>query len=78
MIHITSREDVAALGGRVSKLMYTYGVSVTRACCFLNTYPDDTRYCSGNGLYGDKRDTSDCPFKDQCRALHEEIRRHYV
>lgn len=53
----------------VKQFMDTHGVGVAIACCHLNTYPDDTYYCSGHGLYGDTKDNCDCKFKEYCEEL---------
>lgn len=55
----------------VKQFMDTHSVGIILACCHLNTYPNDTHYCSGHGLYGDNRDSTDCKFKEYCKELAE-------
>lgn len=64
-----NRSQLITFSEEVRKFMDRYGVGPTIACCYLNTYPDDTHYCSGHGLYGDNRDCKDCKFKECCKDI---------
>lgn len=71
MIHLRTRDEALVFATRVKKFMDKHGVGVILACCHLNTYPNDTRYCSGHGVYGDGYKFEDCPFKSYCRELYD-------
>lgn len=63
--------QLISLSEKVRCFMKTHGVGIILACCHLNTYPNDTHYCSGHGLYGDNRDHNDCCFKKYCEEIAE-------
>lgn len=71
MRYINSREQANSFAQEVRRFMNVHGVGITLACCHLVTYPDDTEFCSGHGLFGDNRDSHDCRFKDYCKELAE-------
>lgn len=72
MVEIKTRQDVLAFATKVQRFMDEHGVGIILACCHLNTYPNDTRYCSGHGVYGDGMKFEDCPFKSYCRELYND------
>ena len=71
MIEINNRIDAQQFAQRVQRFMDKNGTGLILTVCHLNTYPDDTHYCCGHGLYGDNRNAEDCRFKDYCRELYE-------
>lgn len=76
MVRLSNRKDISVFSHRVQRFMDTHGTGVILTCCHLNTYPNDTRYCSGHGLYGDNRSAEDCKFKDYCRELYSRGKRN--
>lgn len=69
MVDLATQVQRISFAKKVSQFMDTHCVGITIACCHLNTYPNDTHYCSGHGLFGDNGDTSDCEFKEYCKEL---------
>lgn len=70
MVELNTRCDVISFSHKVIGVMNRNAISMIHACCYLNTYPNDTHYCSGHGIYGDNRSTGDCPLKSLCEAIH--------
>lgn len=71
MVDLTNRREFEAYIKQVQQLIDNRKVGITVACCYANTYPYDTHYCSGHGAFGDGRDTKDCPSKRFCQQLHD-------
>lgn len=63
--------QLISLSQKVRCFMETHGVGIILASCHLITYPNDTHYCSGHGLYGDNTGHNDCCFKEYCREIAE-------
>lgn len=72
MVEINNRREATLFGRKVEKFGAKHGTGFILTCCHLNTYPDDTKYCSGHGLYGQYEHIhDDCPFKAWCAEIHE-------
>lgn len=70
MVTLENHIEALEFATRVKAFMDTHSVGIILACCHLNTYPNDTRFCSGHGVYGDGRKFEDCPFKSYCRDIY--------